>query len=60
MYSCVFCCEFIDLVAIFFGCYCLTPVTLFSIMKRVTGVVLRGPEPIYMRAGYVFYLRFSE
>ena len=29
MYSCVFCCEFIDFVGFFFGCYCLTPVTLF-------------------------------
>ena len=31
MYSCVFCCEFIDFVGVFFGCYCLTPVTLFII-----------------------------
>ena len=59
MYSCVFWCEFTDLVA-FFGCYCLTPVNLFSIMKRVTGVVLRWPEPIYVLAGYVFDLRFAE
>ena len=29
MYSCVFWCEFIDLVG-FFGCYCLTPVTLYE------------------------------
>ena len=29
MYSCVFWCEFIDLV-VFFGFYCLTPVTLLS------------------------------
>ena len=28
MHFCVFRCEFIDLVG-FFGCYCLTPVTLF-------------------------------
>ena len=27
MHCCVFWCEFIDLVG-FFGCYCLTPVTL--------------------------------
>ena len=41
MYSRVFWREFIDLVG-FFGCYCLTPVTLFiiiCIMKRVTGFV---------------------
>ena len=31
MYSCVFCCEFIDFVGVFFGCYCLTPVSLFII-----------------------------
>ena len=33
MYSCVFWCEFIDLVG-FFGCYCLTPVTLFIIRSK--------------------------
>ena len=35
MYSCVFWYEFTDLVA-FFGCYCLTPVNLFSIMKKLS------------------------
>ena len=30
MYSCLFWCEFIDLVE-FFYCYCMTPVTLFII-----------------------------
>ena len=30
MFSCVFWCEFIGLVE-FFGCYCVTPVTLFTI-----------------------------
>ena len=33
MYPCVFWCEIIDLVG-FFGCYCLTPVTLFIIRSR--------------------------
>ena len=33
MYSCVFWCEFIDLVA-FFGSCCLTPVTLFIIRSK--------------------------
>ena len=33
MYSCVFWCEFIDLVG-FFGCYCLTPVPLFIIRSK--------------------------
>ena len=30
MYSCVFWCEFIDLVGFFFVCYCLTSVTEVS------------------------------
>ena len=33
MFSCVFWCEFIDLVG-FFGCYCLTPVTLILIRSK--------------------------
>ena len=33
MYSCVFWCEFIDLVA-FFSCYCLNAVTLFIIRSK--------------------------
>ena len=33
MYSCVFWCEFIDLVG-FLGCYCLNPVTLFIIRSK--------------------------
>ena len=33
MYSCVLWCEFIDLFG-FFGCYCLTPVTLFIIRSK--------------------------
>ena len=33
MYSWVFWCEFIDLVGLF-GCYCLTPVTLFIIRSK--------------------------
>ena len=33
MYSCVFWCEFIDLLA-FFGCYCLTPAPLFIIRSK--------------------------
>ena len=30
MYSCVFWCEFIDLVVVFLGCYFLTTVNLIS------------------------------
>ena len=30
VYSCVFWCEFIDLVG-FLGCYCLTPVTVLTL-----------------------------
>ena len=33
MYSCVFWCEFIDLL-VFFGCYCLTPAPLFIIRSK--------------------------
>ena len=33
MYSCVFWCEFVDLV-VFFGCYYLTPVTFFITAKK--------------------------
>ena len=33
MYSCVFWCEFIDLVG-FLGCYCLNPVTFFIIRSK--------------------------
>ena len=38
MYSCVFWCEFIDLVG-FFGCYYLTPVTRS-----------KGPDLVYSKA----------
>ena len=38
MYSWVFWLEFIDIIGVFFGRYCLTPVTALAIMKRVTGV----------------------
>ena len=34
LYSCNFWCEFIELVG-FFGCYCLTPVTLFMIIRSI-------------------------
>ena len=34
-----FWCEFIDLVG-FFGCFCVTPVSLSIVLKRVTGVTL--------------------
>ena len=40
MYSCVFWCKFIDQIG-FFGCYCLTPVTLFII--RVKGITEKQP-----------------
>ena len=33
MYCCVFWCELIKLVEVF-GCYCLTPVTLFIIRSK--------------------------
>ena len=40
MYSCVFWRKFIDQIG-FFGCYCLTPVTLFII--RVKGITEKQP-----------------
>ena len=40
MYSCVFWCKFIDQIG-FFGCYCLTPVTLFTI--RAKGITEKQP-----------------
>ena len=36
MYSCVFWCELIDLVG-FFGCYCVTPVTLLKAQQYIKG-----------------------
>ena len=36
MYSCVFWCELIDLVG-FFGCYCVTPVTLLKTQQYIKG-----------------------
>ena len=34
MYSCVFWCEFIDLASIF-GCYCVTPVSLYLLYSII-------------------------
>ena len=34
MYSCVFWCEFIDILGFFFAVICLTPVTLFIIRSK--------------------------
>ena len=52
MYSCVFWCEFIYLVG-FFGCYCLTPVTLLSRgLPDLHPVVLLYVEPKCQTATY--------
>ena len=52
MYSCVFWCEFIDLVG-FFGCYCLTTVTLFIIRSK-------GPDLVYSKAVCVFNNNYNN
>ena len=54
MYSCVFWCEFIDLVG-FFGCYCLNPVTLFIIRKQ--GSTEKQPAVRTLLASYAGVFR---
>ena len=48
MYPCVFWCGFIDLVG-FFGCYCLTPVTLFIIRGYFPSFSLFPAPPPFSR-----------
>ena len=51
MYRCVFWCELTHLVG-FFGCYCLTPVTLFIIHGVYVGV--RTCELFFCLVPFVF------
>ena len=44
MYSCVFWCKFIDLVGFTYGCYCLTPVTLFIIRSNDKGQTITAKK----------------
>ena len=55
MYSCVFWCEFIDLVD-FLGCYCLNPVTLY-IIRKATQKNSRGSGRRFFRPEANFYHR---